>query len=144
MFIVASDLSESQRERLTSTLSLQGMSVPAYTLDVVQTVSTDLFCIPNSSMDNPSLPASGHGGTTSRTFIVEEYAEDECGQWATDEVTGEQGYVDDERSCCWTCDDNEYVWQSRPFKGRQVRRRKVKAKRKRQRRIQKKRKSIPW
>ena len=79
-----------------------------------------------------------------RTFIVESYAEDEFGHWATDEVTGEQGYIDDERSCCWTWDDNEYVWQSRPFKGRQVRRRKVKAKRKRQRRIQKKRESIPW
>ena len=77
-------------------------------------------------------------------LVVECYAEDECGHWTTDEVTGEQGYIDDEISCCWTWDDNEYVWQSRPFKGRQVRRRKDKAKRKMQRRIQKKRKSIPW
>ena len=34
-----------------------------------------------------------------RTFIVEEYAEDDFGQWAKDEVTGEQGFIDDERSC---------------------------------------------
>ena len=33
MFIVASDLSEIQRERLTSTLSLRGMNVPAYALE---------------------------------------------------------------------------------------------------------------
>ena len=45
-----------------------------------------------------------HGGTTSRTFIVEDYSEDENGQWATDEVTGEQGYIGDERSCFWTWD----------------------------------------
>ena len=64
----------------------------------------------------------------SRTFIVENYGEDDFGQWATDEVTGEQGYIDDERSCFWTWDDNEYAWQFRPFKGRQVKRRKGKGK----------------
>ena len=44
-------------------------------------------------MENPSLFMSGHGGSTNRTFIVEDYPEDEYGQWATDEVTGEQGYT---------------------------------------------------
>ena len=52
-----------------------------------------------------------------RTFIVEDYAEDDFGQWAKDEVTGEQGYIDDERSCFWTWDDTECARQSRPFKG---------------------------
>ena len=56
------------------------------------------------------------------------------GQWATDEVTDEQGYIDDERSCFWTWDDTEFVWHSRPFKGRQEERRKGK----------KERKSILW
>ena len=42
---------------------------------------------------------------------------------ATDEVTGEQGYVDDERSCFWTWDDNEYVWQSIKFQDRLLKRR---------------------
>ena len=65
-----------------------------------------------------------HASHASRTFIVEDFTEDEFGQWATDEVTGAQGYIDDERSCFWTWDDNEYAWQSRPFKGRQVKRRK--------------------
>ena len=34
-----------------------------------------------------------------RTIIVEDCAEDDFGQRATDEVTGEQSYIDDERSC---------------------------------------------
>ena len=75
-----------------------------------------------------------------RTFSVQEYAEDDFGQRAKDEVTGEQGHVDDERSCFWTWDDTEGVWQSRPFKGRLVNRRKGKRKRKRQRQRQRKRK----
>ena len=92
-------------------------------------------------MEHPSLRVSGHVNSVSRTFIVEDYAEDDFGQWAKDEVTGEQGYVDDERSCFWTWDDTECAWLSRPFKGRQVKRRKG---RKRQGTIQKDRKSIPW
>ena len=71
-------------------------------------------------MENPTLRVNKHSGSTSRTFIVEDSTEDEFGQWATDEVTVEQGYIDDERSCFWTWDHNEYAWQSRPFKGRRV------------------------
>ena len=45
-----------------------------------------------------------------------------------DEVTGtgDQGCIDDKRMCFSTWDDTECAWQSRPFKGRQVRRRKGK------------------
>ena len=144
MFIVASDLSEAQRERLTSSLSLNGVNVTAYTFEAVETVFVELFCTPKSSMENHSLRVNRHGGSTNRTFIVENYAEDEFGQWATDELNCEQGYIDDERSCFWTWDDNEYTWQSRPFEGRQVRRRRSKRKRKRQRWIQRNPNSIPW
>ena len=137
MFIVASDLSEAQRERLTSSLSLQKMNVTAYTFDAVNTVFVKLFCTPKSSMENPSLRVSGHGNSMNRTFIVEECAEDEFGQWAIDGVTGGQGYFDAERSCFWRWDDNEHAWQSRPFKGRQVKAKKKQTQRQRQKWIQK-------
>ena len=74
MFIVASDLNEAQRERLTSSLSLRGINVTAYTLDAVQRVFVELFCSPKSSMENPSLLVCGHGGSTNRTFFVEKCA----------------------------------------------------------------------
>ena len=38
------------------------------------------------------------GGPTNRHFIVKDFTEGEFGQWTTDEVTGEQGCVDDEGS----------------------------------------------
>ena len=79
-------------------------------------------------MENPSLRVSRHVSSMNRTFIVEEYAENDFGQWAKDEVTGEQGIVDDERSCFWTWDDTEGVWQYRPYKGRQLKRRRGKRK----------------
>ena len=69
MFIVASDLSEAQRERLTSSLSLWGTNVPADAFESVRTVLLELFCTPKRSMENHSIPVSGHSGSTSRTFI---------------------------------------------------------------------------
>ena len=95
MFIVASDLSEAQRERerLTGFLSLRGMDIPAYTFEAVRTVFVELFCTPTSSTENPSLRVSGRVSSMNKTFIVEDYAQDEFGQWTKDEVTGKQGYV---------------------------------------------------
>ena len=94
MFIVAIDLSEAQRGRLVSSLSLRRMNVTAYTLEAGRIVFVSV---------------NRHGGHTSRTFIVEDCSEDDFGHWATDEVTGEQGYIDDERSYFWAWDDSEYA-----------------------------------
>ena len=47
-------------------------------------------------MENLSLRVSGHVSSMNTTFIVEDYAENVFGQWATDEATGEQGHIDDE------------------------------------------------
>ena len=62
-------------------------------------------------MENPSLRVSGHVSSMNRTFVAEVYAEDDFGHWAMDEITGEQGYVDDERSCFPTWDDNHSTVQ---------------------------------
>ena len=99
MLTVASDLSEAQRERLTGSLSLQGVEVTAETFEAVRTVFVELFCTPKSSMENPSLRGNQSGS-------AEDFTEDELGRWATDDVTGEQGYVDDEGSCFRTWDNN--------------------------------------
>ena len=83
------------------------MNVTVYTLEAVKTEFVELFSTPKSSIENPSLRVSGHGGSSSRTFIVENFVVDELEQWAIDEVTGEQGYTDDERSCFLTWDNEK-------------------------------------
>ena len=102
-------LRERERDSQVSFLYGDWISLPN-TFENVRIVFVELFCTPKSSMENPM----------NRSFFVEDYAEDEF------EVTGEHGYVDDERSCFWTWDDTQCVRQSRPFKGRQVKRRKGK------------------
>ena len=115
------------RDKLTSSLSLVAVNVTSYTFWSSEENISGIFEIRRkSSMENPSLLVSGHVSSLNRTFIVEDYAEDEFGQWAKDEVIGEQGYVDEERSCFWTWDDTECVLQSRPFKGRQMKKKREK------------------
>ena len=75
-----------------------------------------IFCTPQSAIEISSLRVNECGSHASRTFIVEDFIEDEFGLWSTDEATGEQGYVVDESLCFGTWDDNEYAWRSRPFK----------------------------
>ena len=111
MFVVASDLSEAQSKRLTSSVSLKGLNITA-----VRTTFLELFC----TMENPSLRVRGHVRSMNRNFIIKDNAEDDFGHWAKEEVTGEQGHVNDERTCFWTWDNTECAWQFRPSKGRQV------------------------
>ena len=129
MFIVASDLGEAQRERLTSSLSLQRNKCHnLHPWESENSVNGTVLYAEKFNGESFTPSERTHGGITNRTFIVENYAEDDFGQWAMDQVTGEQGYIDDERSCFWTLDNNEYTWQSRPFKSRQVRKKKAKEK----------------
>ena len=96
MLIVASDLNEVQRERLTSPLSVLKMNITAYTLDAEQTVFVELFCRPKSSMENPSFS---------------------CERTRRQYKQSDQGCIDDEKSCFWTWDDNVYAWQSKKKTG---------------------------
>ena len=84
MFIVASDLSENQRERLTSFLSIRGIDVTGYTYKKGKVAFGELFCLPESAI-------AARYYSLYRTFITEDSSEEESEYWATDEVTGEQG-----------------------------------------------------
>ena len=79
MFIVVSDVSEAQKRDSQVPFS-PGTNVPAYTFEAVRTVFLELFCTPKSSIENPSLRVSRHVSSMNRTFIVEDYAEDDFGQ----------------------------------------------------------------
>ena len=75
MFIVANDLSESQRERDSQVPFSPGkMNATAYSFKTVKTVFVELFCARKSSVENPSLRVNGHGGSMNRYFIVKNYA----------------------------------------------------------------------
>ena len=71
MFFVASDLDEAQRERpYKFSFSSQHDCSCLHPLMQYKQSLWELFCSSKSSMENPSLDVSGHGGSASITFIV--------------------------------------------------------------------------
>ena len=107
MFIVASDLGETERERLTSSLSVQGTSDIVYTPEALKTVFSGIVLFAEKLNGESFTQSERTRRQHEQNFHRKNFAEDEFGQWAIDEVTGEQGYTDDERSCFRRWDDNE-------------------------------------
>ena len=69
IFMVASQLQESQRTLLTSHLTMRGHKMENYTWEVVRTLYMELLSAPKSSLEDPSIRdrTSFHG---SRSFCV--------------------------------------------------------------------------
>ena len=114
------DLHEVMRERMSSTLAMRGISIEAYTFDIIREVFLELFCNPKSSLENPNLRTAG----TSRSFCVIEDGDMDgvTGFWAEDEETGEVGFLPDLEDVFWVYDDNTFAWNSSHFRGRRLRR----------------------
>ena len=70
------------------------MDIPAYTYEKCTNSVLGIVLYAEELDGKPDTPRE-----RTRPCIVDDYAEDKIGQWAQDEVTGEQGSVDDERSC---------------------------------------------
>ena len=121
IFVVLADLTETQRERLASTLALRGVEVQQYTFEGVRTVFIELFCAPRSSLDNPSLRA---GGAANRVFCIMESGEMDqvYGYWCEDDSTGEVGFLPEIEDVFWVFDDMNECWLARRFTGRSLRR----------------------
>ena len=117
---VLADLSEMQRERMSSTMALRGQRVNTYTYDMVREIFVELFCAPRSSLENPNLRAGSQG----RSFcILEEGDMDGIhGFWVEDDESLEVGFLPELEDVFWTFDDEADAWISRHFRGRRLRR----------------------
>ena len=122
IFTVLADLQETQRERMTSTLTLRGRNVQNYTFEAVREVFVELFCAPKSSLDNPNLRASGVEGRQ-RNFCVIDSGEldGSSGYWVEDDDSCEAGFIPEFEDVFWVFDDQQECWASHHFKGRHMR-----------------------
>ena len=115
MTIVQADLTEQQREMLTSHLAIRIIPLQNYTFDLIRTTFLELVCAPRSSLDNPSFRPSNQ----QKTFLVQDSGEldGNTGYWATDEETGQEGFVQEFDDICWVHYEISDAWIARQLKG---------------------------
>ena len=59
IMVIQADLTEPQRERLMSTMTMRNIDTGHFNVNHVRGVFLDLFCTPRNSLENPQLRASG-------------------------------------------------------------------------------------
>ena len=119
-FIVQGELSDQQRERLTSAMSLRNFTLETYTYETLKTQHHDLFITTRTSIQDPSIrPQEGNRSNT--FFIIEqgEY-EGEAGFWVEDEE-GQEGFMsNNDEETFWVLEEND-AFIARKVSGRSFR-----------------------
>ena len=116
IFLANSDLSETQRERLTSHLALRNVLMRNYNLDVVFEAFRSLFTSTKTGISDPSVR---HGGLQrrqgrNRSFVTFELGswDEQDGYWAADEENDEiEGFLDIENEIFWTFNQDTDEWE---------------------------------
>ena len=117
VFVSLSDLTQDQRQVLTSLMAHRNRVLADYGLGELREVYLEIFCTTKTSVDNPLLAPSGHGGR--KTFLVldEGYLDNSEGYWVEDEDDGTEGFLEADEDAFWVYDDASYSWFQRRFQG---------------------------
>ena len=129
IFISTADLSQDQRQSLTSIMTHRNRTMDQYRVGELRETFIEMFCTVKTAVDNPMMNPSGSGGR--RAFLVIEEEGDldgSFGYWAEDEEDGAEGFLDALEDVFWIWDDNDYSWYQRRFQGRRTRKGKGKGK----------------
>eukprot|EP00439_Symbiodinium_sp_Y106_P047780 s4760_g6.t1 len=82
------------------------------------TLRSFAFCTTKTSVDNPLLAPSGHGGRK----IDEGYLDNHEGYWVEDEEDGAEGILEADDDTFWVYDEENYTWFQRRFQARKMKR----------------------
>ena len=116
IFLANSDLSEQQRERLTSHLAYRNILMRNYTLDVVFAGFKTLFTSTKTGIADPLVRHGGlqrrHGRHRSFYLFEAGYWDEDDGYWAVDEEDDEQeGFLDINNDVFWTFNQDTDDWE---------------------------------
>ena len=115
IFTVACGLSEAQKERLTSCLSLQGVNVTVYTFEAVRTVFVELSCTSEKFIRKPVTPSE----QIPRSLRQNLHRRRLCWRRIWSRSHRRSNWRTRLRwwwrIVFWTWDNNEYAWKSRKF-----------------------------
>ena len=121
IFISTADLSQDQRQSLTSIMTRRNRTMDQYRVAELRQVFIEPFCTVKTAVDNPMMNPSGSGGRRAFLVLDEGELEGNFGYWAEDEEDGAEGFLDALEDVFWIWDDNDYAWFQRRFQGRRTR-----------------------
>ena len=122
IFVSLSDLTQDQRQVLTSLMAHRNRVLPDYRMNELREVYLEIFCTTKTSVDNPLLAPSGHGGRKTFLVIDEGYLDNQEGYWVEDEEDGAEGFLEADEDTFWVYDEDNYTWFQRRFQGRKMKR----------------------
>ena len=128
IFISTADLSQDQRQSLTSIMTHRNRTMDQYREGELRETFIEMFCTVKTAVDNPMMNPSGSGGRRAFLVIEEGDLDGSFGYWAEDEEDGAEGFLDALEDVFWIWDDNDYSWFQRRFQGRRTRKGKGKGK----------------
>ena len=122
IFVSLSDLTQDQRQVLTSLMAHRNRVLADYRMNELREVYLEIFCTTKTSVDNPLLAPSGHGGRKTFLVIDEGYLDNQEGYWVEDEEDGAEGFLEADEDTFWVYDEDNYTWFQRRFQGRKMKR----------------------
>ena len=126
-FIIQSELSGQQRERLTSAMSFRNISLENYSYEMLKTHYHELFITTRTSIQDPSIRPQGD--SRSNTFFIIEQGEyeGEEGFWVEDEEGLEGLMSNNDEETFWVLEEND-AFIARKVSGRNFKFKKRKGK----------------
>ena len=115
IFISTADLSQDQRQSLTSIMTHRNRTMDQYRVGELRETFIEMFCTVKTAVDNPMLNPSGSGGRRAFLVLEEGDLDGSFGYWAEDEEDGAEGFLDALEDVFWIWDDNDYSWFQRRF-----------------------------
>ena len=122
VFVSLADLTQDQRNTLTSIMTHRGRTLEQYNITELRDIFLEMFCTTKTSVDNPMIQPSAIGQRRSFLVLEEGELEGTDGYWAEDDEDGAEGFLDALGDVFWVYDDTNYTWYQRRFQGRQPRR----------------------
>ena len=129
-FVSLADLTQDQRNTLTSIMTHRGRTLDRYNIQELRDLFLEMFCTTKTAVDNPLMQPSGMAQRRSFLVLDEGDLEGTDGYWAEDDEDGAEGFLDALEDVFWVYDDADYTWYQRRFQGKHIRRGKGKGKRK--------------
>ena len=94
IFISTADLSQDQRQSLTSIMTHRNRTMDQYRVNELRETFIEMFCTVKTAVDNPMMNPAGSGGRRAFLVLEEGDLDDSFGYWDEDEEDGAEGFLD--------------------------------------------------